>query len=728
MISGSKTGDPELLRKRIDELERELLELKSEAFLGAAGDTYKSVLEYSPVPLWINRDNRIVFANSAAAGLFGATRAGDLTGCCPLDFIHPDFHQLVESRRKQAILLNRPAPAIEQRIRRLDGTVVDVEGTTRAFPFEGGTAVIATFVDLTERKRWEEVLRISGERLELVISSIELGLWYCDLPFSNLVWNDRCKAHFGLPLDAEVTIDTFYERLHPDDRAPTREAIDGAIAGRGVYDMQYRTEGLDGVERWIRAIGRAFYDSAGAPRRFDGVSVDISDQKRIESALRRNEESYRELLHREGAARTTAELLNRVGPLLAAELDVSRLVQAATDIATALTGAEYGVFFYNAVDDRGEDTLYTSSGAARESFAAVDAPRAAELFASMFRDSRFRDSRFRDNMFRDKNIVRLDDVRADPAFAGNPPYAGLTAGLPPVVSYLAVPVVSRSGEALGGLFFAHSRPGVFQAEHERMAAGISAQAAIAIDNARLFEQVNRERDKAQAAQQALEASNAELQQFAYVASHDLQEPLRTISSFTQLLEKRLTPCLDHETAEFMGYVVSGARRMSDIIQDLLVYTRLQDGAAAPFAAVDMNRVLAQAVEGLRAMVDDTAAEISWDALPLVCGDELQLMALAQNLIANAIKYRDAAPPHVGISASHEGGHFVFAVRDNGIGIDPMYHERIFGIFKRLHGKEVPGTGIGLAICKRIVERHGGGIWVESKLGEGSTFYFTLPPA
>ncbi len=713
MASGLETYDLELLRQRIGDLEREILELKGEAFLGAAGDTYKSVLEYAPVPLWINRDDCIVFANSAAARLFGATRAGDLTGRSPLDLIHPDFHRLVESRRRQAILLNRPAPAIEERIVRLDGTIVDVEATTRAFPFEGGTAVITTFVDLTERKRWEEVLRISGERLELVMSSIEMGLWYCDLPFSILVWNDRCKAHFGLPLDTEVTIDTFYERLHPDDRAATREAIDRSIAERGVYDVQYRTEGLDGVERWIRAIGRAFYDTAGAPLRFDGVTVDISDQKRIESTLRRNEESYRELLQREGAARTTAELLNRVGPLLAAELDLSKLLQVATDIATALTGAEYGVFFYDAVDNGGENTLYAWSGAVPLDFAPGAMPRATELFASLFRG---------------KEIVRIDDASADPAFADDPLQRGVSAGLPRVVSYLGVPVISRSGEAVGGLFFAHSGPSMFRVEHERMAAGISAQAAIAIDNARLFEQVNRERDKAQAAQRALEASNAELQQFAYVASHDLQEPLRTISSFTQLIEKRLAPRLDSQTEEFMGYVVSGAQRMSDIIQDLLTYTRLQDGAAAPFAAVDMNRVARQAVEGLRAMADDNGAEISWERLPAVCGDEMQLITLTQNLVANAIKYRAEAPPRIVISAAREGNRFVIAVRDNGIGIDPLYHERIFGIFKRLHGKEVPGTGIGLAICKRIVERHGGGIWVESKVGEGSTFYFTLPAA
>ena len=684
------------LLQRIADLEREVAELKNQAFLGDAGDTYRSVLEYSPVPLWITRDNCIVFVNSAAVRLFGATASEDLLGRSPLDFIHPDFHAMVEERRMHITQLGRPVPMVEERIVRLDGRAVDVEVSTRPFPFEGGTAVIANFVDLTERNRWEEAIRISRERLDLVISRVGLGLFYCDLPFDKLIWNERCKQHFGLPADAEVTIDIFYERLHPDDRERTREAIEETIAGHGSYDVQYRTIGLDGVQRWIRAIGRCFYNKDGEPRRFDGVTIDITEQKNIEEALRHNEESYRELLKQQAAARNTAEMLNRVGPLLAAELDAEKLVQAVTDIATVVLNAECGAFFYNV----------TGNDEERYALHAVSGPGAAELCVPAFPS---------------EGILRIDDVRCDPRFSSNPRYSGL-------VSYLAVPVVSRSGDIIGGLSFAHSSPGAFTAAHEHIAAGISAQAAIALDNARLFEQVNRERDKAEAAQQAQAETNAELQQFAYVASHDLQEPLRTISSFTQLLEKRLADHVDQDTTEFMGYIVSGAQRMSDVIQDLLAYSRLQNTTPAPPRPVAMNDVMRQTVESLRTIIEESGAEITSDSLPEVCGDEVQLLQVLQNLIANAIKYRSAEPPRIHVSAERLDGLWRFSVRDNGIGIDPQYHERIFGIFKRLHGNEVPGTGIGLAICKRIVEQHGGRIFVKSRPKEGSTFYFTLRPA
>lgn len=707
------TRDPKLdpLLQRIAELEAQVRNLKNEAFVRGTNDTYRSILEYSPVPLWISCDNRIVFVNSAAVRLLGSESAEDLIGRSPLDFIHPDYHALVESRRKHVTQMGRQVPPVEEQIVRLDGGIVDVEATTRAFPFEGGTALIANFVDLTERKRWEQVVRISRERLDLVIAAVDLGLFYCDLPFDRLLWNARCKEHFGLPDGVEVTIETFYERLHPDDRARTREAIDSTIAGHGPYDIQYRTIGLDGNERWIRAIGRCFYDGTGTPRRFDGVTLDITEQKHIEAALRHNEERYRELLKREASARNTAEMLNRVGPLLAAELDLSRLIQAATDIATAVTNSEYGAFFYHTDGAAGEEhVLYALSGAPRERFAGIKVTKVAELFAGAFHG---------------EAAMRIHDARVEEAFAQDPVFRSCLEGGIAGASYLAVPVISRSGEVLGAMIFAHSEPGSFTAEHERIAAGIAAQAAIAIDNARLFEQVNRERDKAEAAQRALEVSNAELQQFAYVASHDLQEPLRTISSFTQLLERRLAGRLDQEASEFMDFVVSGAQRMSEVIQDLLAYSRLQNSAPAPLRTVSMNDVLAQTLETLRASIQDSRAEITSEDLPQVRGDELQLAQVLQNLIANAIKYRSEATPRIHVSASRQGNDCTIRVADNGIGIDPVYYDRIFGIFKRLHGKDVPGTGIGLAICKRIVEGHNGHIWVESRIGEGSTFCFTL---
>jgi len=224
----------------------------------------------------------------------------------------------------------------------------------------------------------------------------------------------------------------------------------------------------------------------------------------------------------------------------------------------------------------------------------------------------------------------------------------------------------------------------------------------------------------------LERSNRDLEQFAYVASHDLQEPLRAVSGFAQLLGKRYKGNLDSDADEFITYVVNGASRMQTMIQDLLAFSRVST-RGTDFELADCHSVLGKALVNLRTAIQESSAIITNDDLPTVMGDSSQLVQLFQNLIGNAIKFHSEAPPHVHISAEQRETGWAFSVRDNGTGIDPEYFDRIFVIFQSLHARgEYEGTGIGLALCKRVIERHGGKIWVESQLGKGSTFFFTIP--
>jgi PAS domain S-box-containing protein len=224
----------------------------------------------------------------------------------------------------------------------------------------------------------------------------------------------------------------------------------------------------------------------------------------------------------------------------------------------------------------------------------------------------------------------------------------------------------------------------------------------------------------------LARSNTELEQFAYVASHDLQEPLRMVSSYTQLLARRYKGKLGSDADDFIAYAVDGAARMQRLIQDLLTYSRVGT-KGREFVPADCERLLDQVLGDLKVAIEESGAVVTRDALPIVRGDETQIGQLLQNLIGNALKFHNQESPHVHVSSKRNGKEWIFSVRDNGIGIDAQYAERIFVIFQRLHRRdEYPGTGIGLAVCKKIVERHGGRIWVESNQEKGATFYFTLP--
>jgi light-regulated signal transduction histidine kinase (bacteriophytochrome) len=224
----------------------------------------------------------------------------------------------------------------------------------------------------------------------------------------------------------------------------------------------------------------------------------------------------------------------------------------------------------------------------------------------------------------------------------------------------------------------------------------------------------------------LERTNSELQHFAYAASHDLREPLRTITAYTQLVQLRSGSQVDAKSAECLQFIVAAADRMSLLIDNLLDYSKAGEVTNRPPISLRMEEVLERALGNLNGSIEDNNALITHDPLPAITGDKTHLEQLFQNLVGNALKYRRQETPRIHISAREAGNEWLFSVSDNGQGIPLQYQSQIFELFKRLHSQQYPGTGIGLATCKRLVERYGGRIWVESESGEGSTFYFTLP--
>jgi signal transduction histidine kinase len=401
--------------------------------------------------------------------------------------------------------------------------------------------------------------------------------------------------------------------------------------------------------------------------------------------------------------RETLDTLNAVGRSLAAELDQDRLVQDITDRATRLTGAQFGAFFYNLVNESGESyTLYTISGVPREAFSRFPMPRNTAVFAPTFNG---------------EGVVRVADITADPRYGHNAPYHGMPKGHLPVRSYLAVPVVSRAGTVIGGLFFGHSEPGVFTERAETLIIGVAAQAAIAMDNARLFKE-------SKALIRALERSNADLDQFAYVASHDLRAPLRGIANLSEWLEEDLGPILPPESRAQMDLLRGRVRRMEALIDGVLDYARA-GRAADRVEDVDVAAVVGDVVQ-LLGPVPEGTVEVRGE-LPRLRTQRAPLQQVLLNLVGNALKHGRASGVHVVVSAVEVAGNWEITVADDGVGIAPEYHEKVFGMFQTLAARDVvESTGIGLAVVKKVVESRGGRVRLRSAVGEGAAFSFTWP--
>ncbi len=547
-----------------------------------------------------------------------------------------------------------------------------------------------------ERVSEEVALRASEERQRQIIDALPSLVWAA-LPDGTIDTSNRAwREQFAVTPDAPGY--DWTELLHPVDLSSWRSAWSSALSSGSGFEIEFRLRRRDGW-CWYLVRVAPLTNDRGRLQRWVCKAVDINHQKQLEHHLRNS--------------RNQAELLNQVGLDLVGELDIDRLTQRVTDTARALVEGEFAALFYNDTDATGGDAylLYAVSGLPKEVFSGLGMPRATELFRPTFVGDA---------------VVRCDDVRQDPRYGRNGPHHGIPDGHPSVVSYLAVPVRTRSGAVIGGLFCGHSQPAQFTAQHERLVLGIAALAATAFDSARLIDAERRQRRLTDQRSSELARSNAELEQFAYICSHDLQEPLRMVSSFLSLLDERYRGQLDERGRDYIQRAIAGSLRMHKLIRDILAFSRVGRGERAE-ELLPLDEVVDEALANLQSVIEQSGAQIEREPLPRVRANRLQCVQLFQNLIGNALKFRGEATPVVRITAAQEGQRWRLAIADNGIGIDPAQHQRIFQVFQRLHGRDqFEGTGIGLSLCQKIVLAHGGVIGVQSQLGQGACFWFTLP--
>ena len=487
--------------------------------------------------------------------------------------------------------------------------------------------------------------------------------------------------------------------------AAVAQGIRDVLGGsKEIFTCEYPCHVSD-EKRWFQLTVTPFKSSLDSGAVV--MLVNITDQHKAEDALR---EETRML-----------ELLNKAGRELASNLDLHSAVQAVTDAGTQIIGAHFGAFFYNATDSNGGSMLlYTLSGAPRSAFEHFGYPRPTPLFGPMFRG---------------EPAIRSDDVTKDPRYGKMAPHHGLPAGHLPVRSYLSVPVVSRSGEVIGALFFGHPQPGMFTERSQRIMEGLAAQAAVTMDNARLYETVTKLNDdledRVRRRTLQLEAANKELKAFSYSISHDLRAPLSTINGFSQLLLKSDGAQLSEKGAHYLNRICAGVVNMGKLIDGLWTLAQTSK-ATLNRGEVDLTTMSTNLVQELRDSEPDRVVDVQIQADLMINGDPAMVTVVMQNLLANAWKYSGKTPHArvvIGSETTANGLTCIF-VQDNGVGFDMVYVDKLFETFHRLHqDTEFKGTGIGLANVKRVVERHGGRVWAESSPGEGTTFRFTLdcPP-
>jgi PAS domain S-box-containing protein len=496
-------------------------------------------------------------------------------------------------------------------------------------------------------------------------------------------WNKAAEKMFGYT-EREAVGKHISLIIPPDRLDEETHIISEIIKGNTIDHFQTVRVAKDGRTVPISVTISPVIDSNGKIIGASKIARDISEQQTAHETVRR----YTERL----------EIVNAITETISEELDLNKILQKVTDATTRLTGAQFGAFFYNNIDDNGESLmLYTLSGAPKEAFENFGMPRNTDVFKFTFNG---------------EGVVRVADITKDDRYGHNAPYYGMPPGHLPVVSYLAVPVVSRSGSIIGGLFFGHPEPDKFTQEHEDIVTSIAGQAAIGIDNAILYEEVKK--------------LNEKKDEFIGLASHELKTPLTSISGYLQIINRLSN---NESTQKFVDKTILQVKKLSSLVSDLLDVSKIEAGKLQlTKEEFDIRAVVDNAIELIHYSIGNyqISLETNIDSL-IMTGDPDRIEQVLINLLNNAIKY-SPGNNKVELSLSRTDTEVKISVKDFGIGIAPDKLTKIFSRFYRIEGSNhtISGLGIGLYLSYEIITRHNGKLWVESELEKGSTFWLTLP--
>ena len=620
---------------------------RAEETLRASETRFKTMFNEAPLGIALidSLTGHIYLVNPMFAKIAGRTME-EMAHIDWMSITHPDD---VQDDLDNMALLNAgkvPEFKMEKRYLHPDGTPVWINMTIAPIYVEDKAhpCHLCMIEDITERKRAEEALQQSEEKYRVLFNSSKdafMTLAPPDWRFTS--GNPSTVEMFRTKDEADFLSKTPWElspELQPDGRLSSekaKEMIETAVR-EGYHYFEWTHKRLDGEEFPATVLLTRL--QLKGQMLLNASLRDITEQKRVEEALRASEVRYRRLFE-------TAK-----DGILILDTETGMIVDV-NPFLTEMLGFSHEQLMGKAIWDIGFFKDIASS---------------KDKFMELQQQGYIR--------YEDMPLEMADGRRTEVEFVSN----------------------------------------VYTVEHQK----------VIQCNFRDITERKRAEDILKKTLLDLERSNQELEQFAFVASHDLQEPLRMVTSYTQLLEKRYKDQLDQDAKDFIRFAADGANRMQRLINDLLVYSRVGT-RGKPLEPTDCHAGLGQAIANLSMAIEENHAIVTSDELPTVMADALQMVQLFQNLIGNAIKFKGEELPRIHVSVQDKGNEWVFSVKDNGIGIEAQFDDKIFVIFQRLHSREkYAGTGIGLAICKKIVDRHGGKIWVESELGQGSNFYFTIP--